>query len=82
MYPVYIVLPCFTLFWCLVGILGPIVTPRGPNQQIIRCMLMLTAASCYLMWFCVYMSQLNPLTGPKLSKNKYILMQWEWNRNK
>lgn len=80
-FPVYIVLPCFSIFWALIGIVGPIVVPRGPNQRVIRCMLMLIAVTCYLLWFIIYIAQMNPLQGTKLSHMKYLLLQREWWEN-
>ncbi|KAF8910546.1 ATPase, V0 complex, subunit E1/e2 [Gymnopilus junonius] len=39
-------------------------TPKGPNQVTVRTALMLTLASCYLMWMVTYMAQLHPLIVP------------------
>ncbi|KIM84338.1 hypothetical protein PILCRDRAFT_68355 [Piloderma croceum F 1598] len=37
--------------------------PRGPQQTLLRTILMLTFASCYLMWAVTYLAQLHPLIG-------------------
>ncbi|KAM6490546.1 ATP synthase subunit H domain containing protein [Amanita muscaria] len=38
-------------------------TPKGPNQAVIRTALMLTLATCYLLWMITYLAQLHPLIG-------------------
>ncbi|KAF8358800.1 vha-17 [Pristionchus pacificus] len=55
-----------TGFWALVGILGPFVVRRGPNQGIIRTMIVMTAVCCWAFWILVYLHQLNPLIGPQI----------------
>ncbi|KIY51706.1 hypothetical protein FISHEDRAFT_31843, partial [Fistulina hepatica ATCC 64428] len=44
-------------------------TPKGPNQVVIRTGIMLTLASCYLMWMIAYLAQLHPLVGEKYLVN-------------
>lgn len=39
-------------------------TPKGPNQAVIRTALMLTLATCYLLWMITYLAQLHPLIAP------------------
>lgn len=69
----------FTALWAAVGIGGPFITPRGPQQQLIRCLLMLTAACCWLFWLCCYMAQMNPLIGPRLDRKTIQIMAQSWN---
>ncbi|CAG2060958.1 unnamed protein product [Timema podura] len=39
----------FTAFWGVVGIVLPFVVPKGPNRGIFQVVLMLTAATCWLL---------------------------------
>ncbi|XP_023707735.1 V-type proton ATPase subunit e-like [Cryptotermes secundus] len=68
----------FTALWVVVGIVLPFVVPKGPNRGILQVVLMLTAATCWLFWLCCYLSQMNPLIGPKLSNKTILLMAREW----
>ncbi|XP_021935758.1 V-type proton ATPase subunit e 2-like [Zootermopsis nevadensis] len=68
----------FTILWGIVGIVLPFVVPKGPNRGILQVVLMLTAATCWLFWLCCYLSQINPLIGPKLSNRTVLLMAREW----
>ncbi|KAH7884414.1 ATPase, V0 complex, subunit E1/e2 [Phlebopus sp. FC_14] len=43
---------------------GFLFVPKGPQQTTIRTAIMLTLASCYLMWMITYMAQLHPLIAP------------------
>ncbi|XP_044737666.1 V-type proton ATPase subunit e 2-like [Chrysoperla carnea] len=72
--------PCliFTAFWGFVGVVLPILVPKGPNREIIRVVLMLTAATCWGFWVCCYMAQMNPLIGPKMTNNTILMVMREW----
>ncbi|CAO3641350.1 unnamed protein product [Cunninghamella blakesleeana] len=41
-----------------------VLTPKGVNQTVIRTMIIMTIACCYLMWAITYMAQLHPLINP------------------
>jgi V-type H+-transporting ATPase subunit e len=41
-------------------------------------MLIMTAVCCWLHWLIAWMSQLNPLFGPVLSKEHAEIIQWSW----
>ncbi|XP_013107452.1 V-type proton ATPase subunit e [Stomoxys calcitrans] len=68
----------FTAIWASVGIGLPMMTPKGPHQNLIRCTLMLTGATCWLFWLCCYMAQMNPLIGPKLNQHAIFMIAREW----
>jgi len=70
-----------TAFWGLIGIILPFVIPKGPNAGLIRLMLSLTAACCWLFWLCAYLSQINPLMGPSLHTSTLAILQREWPYN-
>ncbi|KAG1744037.1 ATP synthase subunit H-domain-containing protein [Suillus paluster] len=58
----------FPVIFALVIVLGLMTcgfffVPKGPQQTTIRTGIMLTFASCYLMWMITYMAQLHPLIG-------------------
>ncbi|KAG6374371.1 ATP synthase subunit H-domain-containing protein [Boletus reticuloceps] len=58
----------FPIIFVLVIILGLMVcgylfVPKGAQQTTIRTAILLTLASCYLMWMITYMAQLHPLIG-------------------
>ncbi|KAF7995066.1 hypothetical protein HCN44_004538 [Aphidius gifuensis] len=67
-----------TIFWGVVGIIGPLVVTKGPNRGILQVMLILTAFTCWLFWLCCYMAQMNPLIGPKLSSHTLMVMAKAW----
>ncbi|EDV95847.1 V-type proton ATPase subunit e [Drosophila grimshawi] len=69
----------FTALWAAVGIGGPMITPRGPQQKLTQCILMLTAVCCWLFWLCCYLTQMNPLIGPRLSKHAIAIIADSWN---
>ncbi|TDL25659.1 hypothetical protein BD410DRAFT_717224 [Rickenella mellea] len=57
------VLPVIFILALVLGLMACawIVTPKGPQQTLVRTSLMLTLACCYLMWMISYMAQLHPL---------------------
>ncbi|XP_055321182.1 V-type proton ATPase subunit e-like [Sitodiplosis mosellana] len=67
-----------TAFWGFVGIALPILAPKGPNRGIVQCVLMLTAATCWLFWLCCFMAQMNPLMGPRLHQGTILMVAREW----
>ncbi|BET02167.1 ATPase subunit [Nesidiocoris tenuis] len=69
-----------TILWGGVGIGLPMFLPKGENQNrgLIQLALILTAGTCWLFWLCTYMSQMNPLIGPKLRKNTILMLAQEW----
>ncbi|XP_030572983.1 V-type proton ATPase subunit e [Drosophila novamexicana] len=66
-----------TVIWAVIGIIGPFLA-RGPNRGVTQCCIMLTAVTCWLFWLCCYLTQMNPLIGPKLSMNEIMIMAREW----
>ena len=66
-----------TLFWALFGLILPCCV-GGPNKQVIRVSLVLTAICCWLFWFCTYLHQLNPLIGPELRPEEAIAVLKQW----
>lgn len=43
-------------------------SPKGENQTVWRSTLILSFASCYIMWAITFMAQWHPLIEPKMSK--------------
>ncbi|PVF95934.1 hypothetical protein CPB86DRAFT_763071 [Serendipita vermifera] len=39
--------------------------PKGPQQTLIRTMLILSLWCCFIMWSITYMAQLHPLIAPR-----------------
>jgi len=68
----------FTILWGAVGILLPFLVPKGPNQGVLRLVLMLTGATCWLFWLCCYMAQMNPLIGPIVNQKAALLIHQNW----
>ncbi|KAF8206163.1 ATPase, V0 complex, subunit E1/e2 [Mycena galopus ATCC 62051] len=60
------ILPVFFILAIVVALMtcGAVFTPKGPNQVVIRTAVMLTLASCYLLWMVTYLAQLHPLLAP------------------
>ncbi|KAG2050881.1 hypothetical protein BDR06DRAFT_622137 [Suillus hirtellus] len=60
------VIPVIFILVIVLGLMacGFLFVPKGPNQTTIRTAIMLTFASCYLMWMVTYMAQLHPLITP------------------
>lgn len=64
----------WTFVWGFVGIGLKSFIPQGPHQGLIQTGLSITAAACYLLWVCAYMSQMNPLFGPQLNNLTLALL--------
>jgi V-type H+-transporting ATPase subunit e len=64
----------FTVFGGIIGIVLPFCAREAPNGGILQVVLILTAATYWLFWLCCYLSQMNPLIGPKLSNKTILLM--------
>ncbi|CAH8613984.1 unnamed protein product [Schistosoma rodhaini] len=45
----YIPLGVVSAFWFLVGFLGPVFVPKGPNKMLLSVSIVLTAVCCYLL---------------------------------
>jgi V-type H+-transporting ATPase subunit e len=71
----------FTVIWGIVGIILPFLVPKGPNRGVIQVVLMLTGATCWLFWLCCYMTQMNPLIGPRLANHTLLLIAREWDNS-
>jgi len=67
-----------TLLWGIVGVVLPIILPKGPNREMMQCLLMTTGACCWLFWLCCYMHQMNPLIGPAIHNRTAIALQRLW----
>lgn len=63
----------FTLFWAAIGGALRMFIPNGPNKGVIEIGLALAAVCCYSLWICVYLAQLNPLFGPQLDKETFLM---------
>ncbi|KAI8046995.1 ATPase, V0 complex, subunit E1/e2 [Gilbertella persicaria] len=47
------------------GALGYFMTPKGKDQTVIRTVIIMSLACCYLMWAVTYLAQLHPLIFPR-----------------
>ncbi|KAI8336926.1 ATPase, V0 complex, subunit E1/e2 [Blakeslea trispora] len=47
--------------------LGYFLTPKGKDQTVIRTVIIMSLACCYLMWAVTYLAQLHPLIYPRKS---------------
>ncbi|CAG2100402.1 unnamed protein product [Medioppia subpectinata] len=72
--PAYIGPIVVTAFWVIVGAVLPFFVPKGPNKGIAQTILITTAVSCYVLWLCTYIAQLNPLFGPQVNNVTLSLM--------
>ncbi|XP_075211206.1 V-type proton ATPase subunit e-like [Lycorma delicatula] len=68
-------------FWVVVGLICPLLVPRGPNKGLVQLVLMLTAVTSYSFWLIVYLSQVNPLMGPKVTNNTFLLLARKWEKD-
>ncbi|CDH53387.1 hypothetical protein RO3G_03918 [Lichtheimia corymbifera JMRC:FSU:9682] len=60
----------YNLIWAFIGLavlsaLGYVVVPKGTNQTVIRTMIVMTIACCYMTWAITYLAQLHPLIFPR-----------------
>jgi len=67
-----------TSVWAAIGIIGPFLVPKSTNKGVYQTMIVSTAVCLWLHWFLTWLSQLNPLFGPKLSSGQIYIMQWQW----
>lgn len=77
MNPVAIPLIVVTCFWLIVGGILPFFA-KGPNKELVRVCLVLTAVCCYTFWLCTFLHQLNPLIGPQLTNETAKALQTLW----
>ncbi|KAI5651949.1 ATP synthase subunit H domain-containing protein [Phthorimaea operculella] len=49
-----------------------------PSKRILRACIMMTAVVLWLFWLIVYMSQINPLFGPRLANTTLIWIGETW----
>ncbi|CAO3702017.1 unnamed protein product [Rhizopus stolonifer] len=54
------------VFFAVVAVsaLSYAVIPKGNNQTVIRTVIIMSLACCYLMWAITYLAQLHPLINP------------------
>ncbi|KAI9250143.1 ATPase, V0 complex, subunit E1/e2 [Phascolomyces articulosus] len=60
----------YNLIWVFIaGVIasaaGYLLTPKGDNQTVIRTIIIMTIACCYMSWAITYLAQLHPLIFPK-----------------
>ncbi|KAI9320661.1 ATPase, V0 complex, subunit E1/e2 [Dichotomocladium elegans] len=60
----------YNLVWAFIALavvaaIGYIATPKGDNQTVIRTIIVMSIACCYLTWAVTYLAQLHPLIYPK-----------------
>merc|ERR1712168_254830 len=68
-----------TGFWGIVGLVGPFLVKKdNPSASIYRVCIVMTAICCWLHWVLCFLSQVNPLAGPTLSKDGVKIIQWSW----
>ncbi|XP_026317770.1 V-type proton ATPase subunit e-like [Hyposmocoma kahamanoa] len=72
--PIYVV----TGVLGLVFICGPFMVPKSESRGITRCCIMLTAFCMWLFWITIYVSQLNPLMGPRMENTTLAWMASKW----
>ncbi|KAF8655066.1 hypothetical protein AX16_003267 [Volvariella volvacea WC 439] len=58
--------PIFFIFVIVAALMttAALFIPKGPHQVLLRTMIMLSLACCYLMWMVTYLAQLHPLIAP------------------
>jgi V-type H+-transporting ATPase subunit e len=65
------------IFGVIAGVL-PIFIPKNPNKGVFQVVLLLIGVCCWLFWICCYMSQMNPLIGPKLNQRTLLAIKEYW----
>ncbi|KFY37487.1 hypothetical protein V494_04740 [Pseudogymnoascus sp. VKM F-4513 (FW-928)] len=55
------------VFVVLASVAAWFFSPKGENQTVWRSSLILSFASCYIMWAITFLAQLHPLINPKRS---------------
>ncbi|XP_052759463.1 V-type proton ATPase subunit e-like [Galleria mellonella] len=74
--PIYIL----TAVFAIIFIIGPLLVRKGPNKEIVRCSIMLTAFSMWIFWVTVYIGQINPLMGPRLNNTTLAWIAHAWGK--
>ncbi|XP_077301069.1 V-type proton ATPase subunit e-like [Arctopsyche grandis] len=69
-----------TVIWAVVGIVIPIIlfASKNPSRPIVQSSMLLTGVSCWLFWLCCYMTQMNPLFGPKMGNHTVLMIAKNW----
>ncbi|XP_028163168.1 V-type proton ATPase subunit e-like [Ostrinia nubilalis] len=75
--PIYVM----TGIYGAVFILAPLFVRKGPNRGIIRCCIWMSTFSLWMLWFTVYVSQMNPLLGPRLKNTTLAWISHSWGKS-
>ncbi|VDL98135.1 unnamed protein product [Schistocephalus solidus] len=67
-----------SLIWVLIGCGVPLIIPKGPHQNVIQTMVIMTSVCCYLFWLMTFLAQTNPLFGPALRNTTIRIVSQEW----
>ena len=77
--PWMVVVGIVTACWGAVALIGPWFVRSGTiNAEVYRCGIVMTAACCWLHWLLCFLHQVNPLSGPLLSKESVDIIRWSW----
>ncbi|XP_047024162.1 V-type proton ATPase subunit e-like [Helicoverpa armigera] len=75
--PIYVL----TAVFGAVFIFGPLLVRKGPNRGITRCCIMLASFCMWIFWTTMYIAQLNPLLGPRLSNISLAWVGHKWGKH-
>jgi len=74
----FIPLLLFTIIFGVIAILLPIFVPKNPYRGVVQVSLFLTGTCMWFFWIFTYMTQMNPLIGPILSKRAAFAVKEYW----
>uniref|UniRef100_A0A2H1V525 SFRICE_014456 n=1 Tax=Spodoptera frugiperda TaxID=7108 RepID=A0A2H1V525_SPOFR len=77
----YVPIFVLTAIFGAIFIIGPLVVRKGPNRGITRCCIMITAFCMWIFWTTMYISQMNPLMGPRLHNASLAWLGHKWGKN-
>ncbi|KAL0841034.1 hypothetical protein ABMA28_014801 [Loxostege sticticalis] len=72
--PIYVV----TGFYLAVAIIAPLLVRRGPDRGVIITSIWIGVFCMWLLWFTVYVSQINPLFGPCIKNTTLAFIAHSW----
>ncbi|CAH1645663.1 unnamed protein product [Spodoptera littoralis] len=77
----YVPIFVLTALFGAMFIIGPLLVRKGPNSGITRCCIMISAFCMWIFWTTMYISQMNPLMGPRLHNASLAWLGHKWGKN-
>ncbi|KAG4071784.1 hypothetical protein HA402_011938 [Bradysia odoriphaga] len=69
---------CISVFWISFCFIPRCLHMSRADRGVYWLFFIVTSTACWLFWFCCYLSQFNPLFGPRMYQNTILIIAREW----